>query len=100
MNNFCFLGESNGLEGECLSFHSLTTTGSQKASRLGRRPGALGIARFFLDGDTSLEGLWGAEGVLGREMGGALRGDRCLVGVGELVKVGRSVRVNIQIDDF
>lgn len=40
---------------------------------------------FFLEGETSFEGLGGARGgVIGREIGGALHGERCLVGVGEL----------------
>lgn len=46
------------------------------------------MAGFFLEGDTSFVGLGGARGgVPGREMGGALCGDRCLVGVGEYVRM-------------
>lgn len=87
--HFCFLGETSVLTGECFSFHSFTTSGFQNASRLGRRS-AFGIAGFFLDGETSLEGLDGArDGVAGRDMGGALTGDRSLVGVGEYVSIAR-----------
>jgi hypothetical protein len=39
---------------------------------------------FFFDGETSLEGLEGAGGgVVGREIGGALHGERSFLGVGE-----------------
>jgi hypothetical protein len=45
---------------------------------------------FLFEGETSLVGLGGASGgVAGREMGGALQGERCLVGVGEYVRIGR-----------
>lgn len=82
--HFCFLGDTSGLLGECFSFQSFTTFGFQKASRLGRRSGASGIVGFFFDGETSLDGLGGARGgVAGREIGGALQGDRFLFGVGE-----------------
>lgn len=63
----------------------MTTSGFQNASRLGRRSGALGISCFFFDGETSLVGLEGVNGgVVGRVIGGALQGERFLVGVGEL----------------
>lgn len=88
--HFCFLGDTSGFTGECRSFHSLTTAGFQKASRLGlpSRSVALGIVGFFFEGETNFVGLGGARGgVVGREMGGALHGDRCLVGVGEYVRM-------------
>jgi hypothetical protein len=85
LSHFCLRGETSGFEGECLSFHVLTTSGAQKASRLGRRSGACGIRFFFFDGETNFDGLASARGgVLGREIGGAFRGERCFVGVGEL----------------
>lgn len=43
------------------------------------------MVSFFFEGETSFDGLGGARGgVAGREIGGALHGDRFLVGVGEL----------------
>lgn len=43
---------------------------------------------FFFDGETSLVGLGGARGgVPGRAIGGALQGERRLVGVGEYVRI-------------
>ena len=43
---------------------------------------------FFLEGETSFDGLEGARGgVLERTTGGALHGDRCFLGVGELQSV-------------
>lgn len=64
--------------------------GFQNASRLGRPSicEALGIVGFFFEGETSLVGLEGAKGgVPGRSIGGALHGDRLLVGVGEYVRI-------------
>jgi len=85
LSRFCFRGETRGFAGEWVSFQVLTTSGHQKASRLGRRFGALGMRFVFLDGETSLTGLGGGSGgVLGRSTGGAFRGERCFVGVGEL----------------
>ena len=81
----CFRGDTSFFAGEWRSFHSLTTSGFQNASRLGRRSGALGMSGFFFDGETSFVGLGGARGgVVGRATGGALHGERFLVGVGEL----------------
>ena len=60
----------------------LITSALQKASRLGRREGGDGI-RFGFSGDMrrDLEGLLGGGGgVLGRAVGGALRGERLRVG--------------------
>ena len=51
---------------------------------LGRSAGACGMRGFFFEGETSFDGLTGAGGVVGRETGGALYGDRCFLGVGEL----------------
>jgi len=67
-----FLGDPMALRGECLSFHSLTSFGLQKASRL-CLIGGVGILVLVLDGDTSfdLEGEPGG-GVTGRS------GVRCL----------------------
>ena len=52
----CFLGDISFFAGEWRSFQSLTTSGFQKASRLGRRSGAFGTRGFFFDGETSLVG--------------------------------------------
>lgn len=67
-----FLGDPMALRGECLSFHSLTSFGLQKASRL-CLIGGVGILVLVLDGDTNfdLEGEAGG-GVTGRS------GVRCL----------------------
>ena len=51
---------------------------------LGRRFGAFGIRAFLFEGEASLEGLGACGGVAGRDIGGAFRGERCFVGVGEL----------------
>jgi hypothetical protein len=56
---------------------------------LGRRSGAFGIRAFFFEGEASFEGLGNWGGVLGRDIGGALRGERCFLGVGELNEVNR-----------
>ena len=79
-----------GFDGEWRSVQSFTAAGFQNMSRLGlpSRSAAFGIAGFFFEGETSLLGLGGARGgVDGREMGGALQGERCLVGVGEYVRI-------------
>ena len=58
---------------------------------------------FFLDGETSFDGLGGASGgVLGREIGGAFRGERCFVGVGELdgVSCGTLSNGRDQLDEY
>ena len=73
-----------------MSVHSFTASGFQNASRLGlpSRCSAFGIVGRFLDGDTSFEGLAGKSGgVDGREIGGALHGERNLVGVGTYVRI-------------
>lgn len=57
LKRFCFRGESSGFEGENLSLWSLTISGSQKASMLGRRFGAVGIRACFFEGEASFEGL-------------------------------------------
>lgn len=81
----CFFGDTSFFAGEWRSFHSFTTSGFQNASRLGRRSGAFGMSGFFFEGETSFMGLGGASGgVAGRDIGGALQGERFLVGVGEL----------------
>ena len=57
---------------------------SQKASILGLRLDTVGMRAFFLEGETSFEGLGICVGVVGRDTGGTFRGERCFVGVGEL----------------
>ena len=52
----CFLGDTSFFAGEWRSVQSLTTSGFQKASRLGRRSGAFGMRGFFFEGETSLVG--------------------------------------------
>lgn len=67
-----FLGDPMALRGECLSFHSLTSFGLQKASRL-CLAGGVGIRIFVFDGDTSFD--------LAGEAGGGVTGRsgiRCL----------------------
>ena len=57
---------------------------------------------FLFDGETSFEGLDGWGGVLGPEIGGAFRGERCFVGVGELGLVSTSSphRVSCLLDQY
>ena len=52
----CFLGDTSFFAGEWRSVQSLTTSGFQKASRLGRKSGAFGMRGFFFEGETSLVG--------------------------------------------
>lgn len=79
-----FLGEVSTFCGEYWSFHSLTSSTLQNASRLGLLLcGGVGMrAGRALVGDTrrDLEGLVGGGGVDGRSVGGALRGERALGG--------------------
>lgn len=87
-SHFCFLGETSGFEGENLSWCEFTRSASQKASRLWRwRLGAVGIWTRVLEGEISFDEVVAGTtsgGVVGREIGGALRGERSLVGVGRL----------------
>lgn len=84
-SHFCFLGERSGFEGEKASWWLLTSSAFQKASRLGRWFGAVGMWTRVLEGETSFDEVGGANGgVRGRDTGGAFRGERCLVGVGIL----------------
>ncbi len=88
--HFCFRGLTGGWLGAWVSVHSFTASGFQYASRLGLpcRCSALGITGRFLDGDTSFVGLGGKSGgVDGREIGGALHGERSFVGVGIYVSI-------------
>jgi len=67
-----FLGDPMALRGECLSFHSLTSFGLQKASKLCLM-GGVGIRVLVFDGETNLD--------LDGEAGGGvtgLSGVRCL----------------------
>lgn len=81
----CLLGDTSLFTGEWRSFQSLTTSGFQNASRLGRRSSDPALNGFFFEGETSFVWLPGVNvGVVGRNMGGALRGERFFVGVGEL----------------
>jgi len=54
---------------------------------------------FFFEGETSFEGLVIDGGVIGRETGGALRGERSLIGVGELQLVSRGLLWEMQSAD-
>ena len=66
----------------------MTASGIQNASKLGRSAAAFVAMGFFLEGETSFVGLTqDCVGVAGREMGGALQGERFFLGVGEYVRI-------------